>query len=429
MNVDALDTTRWDQYAEVEAPIICSQSIGMTTNDDEVMVRMAVWCDQASTSHDEDDPGMPHEEVFTASFQELILGLGDEFHVDSMTRAAFPAALQEEQADRFQVDPDEPPGAELNREAMAEELLADEQLLDTVEVPGLPQREAERRAAWKKLPQRVRIAIRRLRRQFGQCPRNVLVNLLRAARVEKKYVNAVRLDRCTVCEDTAPKPKSHKTSLPYEYRFGACLGIDLLEIKDSTGAVYTCLNMVDMGITFQQLHVIRKGHNATSTQVIKTLSDRWFSWAGFPKQIICDRGLHFRGELPIFCGRHGIQMRNAPLETPEAVGRVERHGGITKAMMKKMRAEIQPYTIEQMQHCVNEICMIKNSTARVGGFSPSQWVLGQNPRGMPSFMSEESFADLGAVGDSADPGSMKQELLRREPTCISTQTKESLEQC
>ena len=42
MNVDALDTTRWDQYAEVEAPIICSQSIGMTTND-EVMVRMAVW--------------------------------------------------------------------------------------------------------------------------------------------------------------------------------------------------------------------------------------------------------------------------------------------------------------------------------------------------------------------------------------------------
>ena len=94
-----------------------------------------------------------------------------------------------------------------------------------------------------------------------------------------------------------------------------------------------------------------------------------------------------------------------------------------------MRAEIQPYTIEQMQHCVNEICMIKNSTARVGGFSPSQWVLGQNPRGMPSFMSEESFADLGAVGDSADPGSMKQELLRREPTCISTQTKESLEQC
>lgn len=402
MNVDALDTTRWNHYAEQDPPFICSQKIGMTTNDDEIMVRMTVWCDQANTSYDEDDPGMPLDEVFTASFNELIIGLGNEFHVDSMTRVAFPAALQEEQAERVQVDSDEPPLPEVDREALAEELVSDETLLDTVDVPGLP----ERRAAWRKLPQRVRIAIRRLRRQFGHCPRNVLVSLLRAARVEKQYVEAVKLHRCTICEDNAPKGKSHKTSLPYEYRFGACLGIDLLEIKDSTGAVYTCLNMVDMGTTFQQLHVIRKGHNATSAQVIKTLSDRWFSWSGFPKQIVCDRGLHFRGELPSFCGRHGIQMRNAPPETPEAIGRVERHGGIAKAMMKKMCAEVQPYNIEQMQRCANEICLVKNSTARVGGFSPSQWVLGQNPRGTPTFMNEEALADLGAVGDAADPESM-----------------------
>ena len=42
--------------------------------------------------------------------------------------------------------------------------------LDDFHIPNLPESEAKRRQAWKALPQRVRVAIRRLHRQFGHCP-------------------------------------------------------------------------------------------------------------------------------------------------------------------------------------------------------------------------------------------------------------------
>ena len=52
--------------------------------------------------------------------------------------------------------------------------LAEQTFLDNVDVPGFPQDEAARRAGWRKLPQRVRVAVRRLHRQFGHVPNRVL---------------------------------------------------------------------------------------------------------------------------------------------------------------------------------------------------------------------------------------------------------------
>ena len=147
-------------------------------------------------------------------------------------------------------------------------------------------------------------------------------------------------------------------------------------MSDAAGARYTVLNMVDMGTTFQQLHVIWEGKNATSSQVLKALCDRWMAWAGHPKQLVADRGLHFRGVLYRDLSGHGVQVHTASLETPEAIGRVERHGGIGKAMYKQVCAETQCQGIEQIQTVLNEVCSIKNTTARHSEFSPSQWVLG-----------------------------------------------------
>ena len=56
-----------------------------------------------------------------------------------------------------------------------EELVSEETLIDEVEIPGLPQDEAERRHQWRKLPARVRIAVRRLHRQFGHVPRQTVI--------------------------------------------------------------------------------------------------------------------------------------------------------------------------------------------------------------------------------------------------------------
>ena len=59
----------------------------------------------------------------------------------------------------------------------------------------------------------------------------------------------------------------------------------------------------------------------------------------------------------------------------------------------------------QIQSVSDESCLTKNSLLRNGGYSPSQWVLGKAPREAPSLVSEDQFADLGAIEDQVDPES------------------------
>ena len=53
----------------------------------------------------------------------------------------------------------------------------------------------------------------------------------------------------------------------------------------------------------------------------------WVSWAGWPEQVITDRGLHNRGVFAKTLGANGIAIRNTGVEAPEQLGAVERHGG------------------------------------------------------------------------------------------------------
>ena len=113
---------------------------------------------------------------------------------------------------------------------VSEDAVQQETELDGVDIPNLPIKEAERRTGWRKLPQKVRIAIRRLHRQFGHVPQKVLLNLLKSARVSKEYLDAVKYFRCIECEETAPRRTGHKTSMPNRYQFNYASGIDALDL-------------------------------------------------------------------------------------------------------------------------------------------------------------------------------------------------------
>ena len=131
-----------------------------------------------------------------------------------------------------------------------EELMSEETLIHEVEIPGLPHNKAERRRQWRKLPARVRIAVRRSHRQFGHVPRQTMIHLLRAARIRPEFIDAVEFHRCPTCEETSHKRPTHKTALPHNYSFNHSLGIDVFEIVDMSGSKFQVLNMVDLGTTF-----------------------------------------------------------------------------------------------------------------------------------------------------------------------------------
>ena len=49
-------------------------------------------------------------------------------------------------------------------------------------------------------------------------------------------------------------------------------------------------------------------------------------------------------------------------------------------MFRKVSAEAKPTSLVEVQSCLDEVTRVKNSNARHGGFSASQWVLGQCPK-------------------------------------------------
>ena len=244
-----------------------------------------------------------------------------------------------------------------------------------------------------------------------------MVNLLKAAKVRKEFIDAVKVHRCIPCERTEPKRPTHKTRLPHEYVFNHTLGIDVLELTDTMGQKYQVLNMVCMGTTFQLAEVVKVGAGQPSSHAcLSALQKRWFAWAGHPVNLFCDRGLHNRGILAKYLDEHGIQSYHVPLESPEELGRVERHGGLLKAMFRKVAAETSCSSKEQVESILTEVTSTKNDMSKAGGFSPSQWVMGKAPRDMPSLMSEERFAELGVIEARHDPTSIfaLQHLARTE---------------
>ena len=87
------------------------------------------------------------------------LDLSDSGEVDADGDAVIPEPVPEDLTDK----PEEP-----SHQSIGDR---EREWLESLPLPGVPKTEALRRAAWRKLPQRVRVAIRRLHRQFTILPR------------------------------------------------------------------------------------------------------------------------------------------------------------------------------------------------------------------------------------------------------------------
>ena len=265
--------------------------------------------------------------------------------------------------------------------------------------------EAERRRAWTALPLRVRTAIRRMHRQFGHPSPTVLVQVLRAARAPPEYIQACRHFRCDACEETKPKPQSTKVALPKDYVFGRNLGIDVLEVKDIAGEPYLCFNILDLGTTIQQVVLLRQGHGSPSSrECLDSFVSLWVGWADWPQTLSCDRGVHNRGVFARALAPHEVLIRQAGVESPEQIGRVERHGGLFKAVLKRMVTDHAVQGFDDMKVAVAEAVSTKYDLSRNGGCSPSQWVFGTLPRGPGDQFDEQEFADLGPLKGQLEPG-------------------------
>ena len=166
------------------------------------------------------------------------------------------------------------------------------------------------------------------------------------------------------------------------------------------------LNIVDQGTNFQVVVHLLQGTGVPSSKVCAdAFMLHWVSWAGWPKEVVVDRGLHNRGRFARMLGAHGICPRNTGLESPEQLGRTERHGDMWKMTAKRAIVSKKIIGADHMKLLSCENNPVMNENSRKGGFAPAQWVLGKFPRRPGEMMDEDEFADLGVLSERLDPQS------------------------
>ena len=138
--------------------------------------------------------------------------------------------------------------------------------------------------------------------------------------------------------------------------------------------------MVCMGTGFQIVVYLGVGKgNPKSSDCLDVVMTHWIQWAGYPKFITADRGLHNRGIFAKELSAAGVYCGNIGLEAPYQLGKVERHGDIWKKIMGRVVINKNVRGIE-MKLAAAEVNATINEMSRRGGFSPAQWVIGRQPR-------------------------------------------------
>ena len=182
-------------------------------------------------------------------------------------------------------------------------------LLEQIPLPGHPESEKERLASWLRLPRRARLAIRRLHRNLRHLPKEALVQMLRAARAPQDSINAAKTFRCQGCDNTKPRPQTHKVSPPRPYMFIHEVGIDVFEIVDSVGMRFSILNAVCVRTTYDQAWIVRESEtlgSPSSHACLRAFVHAWTRWAGWPRLVRCDRGTHNRGIFSSTLAKNGV---------------------------------------------------------------------------------------------------------------------------
>ncbi len=315
-------------------------------------------------------------------------------------------------------DEEEGDAVDMSPEEIGELQAREQDLLDSVPLPGVPVQEADRRKRWLKIPRKARAAIRKMHRDWGHLPRGVLKVILKAAKAPKEYIDAAEYLRCEDSISTAKPSQTSKTAPPKPYVFNNEIGVDVLDLHDYEGKCHLFLNIVDQGTNFQMVVWLREGAGQPkSRECAEAFMERWVSWAGWPKNLVCDRGLHNRGRFSRMLGAHGICPRNIGLESPEQLGRTERHGDIWKMNAKRVIRHRKVRGSAEMRMLACENNSVMNENIRKGGFSPAQWVLGKNPRDVGSIFDEDEHAHLGVVSERIDPESAFQRKIELRLAC------------
>ena len=212
----------------------------------------------------------------------------------------------------------------------------------------------------------------------GHRPPLRLARALLITGADPMLIKAAKEHKCEICHETKRPGTRRPASLPRVRNFNDHLYADLISVHDSHGETYWIAHAVDAASRYQVAKVLEE---KSGLEVIKFFQECWFNTLGIPSQITTDLGREFTAAVVQHTmDMHDVVLHHVPVGAPWQNGIAERAGGSLKAVLRATIHEAVAAGMDDMRTALASALEAVNNDVDGTGFSPSQMVLGRQPR-------------------------------------------------
>ena len=242
--------------------------------------------------------------------------------------------------------------------------------------------------------------LRRLHRNFGHPTVSALKKVLKRANPEtcdKKTKTAIAeiVQSCKTCQKYASRPRRFKLTIgANDLIFNHVLAVDIMYINGKP-----ILHVVDEATHYMSALFLRK---VSSEETWKAIQRCWIRvYLGPPDNIRVDQGSNFVSQHFRNCtNSEGIQLLEAPVESPSTMTHVERYHAPLRSAYLKIRSDL-PRT-ESDADCLQMAVKSVNDTVGPEGLCPTLLVYGSIPRPARQTPADTQLARAHAMDKARD---------------------------
>ena len=218
--------------------------------------------------------------------------------------------------------------------------------------------------------------VARLHRNMGHPTKKDLHAILSSKGASQTVLDMVMAYSCPTCHKLAPPAQSARSALRTSYKFNERLLSDTIWLQ-VTGRPTPVVTMLDAASKFLAARVVKK---ETSGDFLQALQRGWIRTFGPPQAIHVDSHRAWGSEeVRDFATEHDIQLVISPGEAHNRLASLERRHHVLRKSVEAYMTDKADDSMDCLQEALCFVVPQINASLSVGGFSPTQWVLGYQP--------------------------------------------------
>ena len=219
--------------------------------------------------------------------------------------------------------------------------------------------------------------VQRLHRNLGHPSTFALVEMLESRGASEAVLNVARSYQCTACLTYKKPNQVAPSSAKVVTKFNQSVQADVLWLKSGENK-FPILSVVDEGTRYLAAVLLP---SEKSEDYVLALERHWCAHFGCPQRLVTDEG---RGWLSSvfqeWTDRQAILHVVAPGEAHEQLALVERRHAVLRKALELYMNDYGTTGANAIREALSYVVPQLNSNPSTSGYSPSQWVLGQQPQ-------------------------------------------------